>query len=311
MRRPKELPQVLGRLVGKMPPFDTLALTMTAELCDCFDTKADGVHAVLAAAEKALGKRRRSVPIRVWSTEGCFVSPKVARAAPLKVAASNWLALATWAGRLCNQGPVILVDIGSTTSDIVPIRDGTPVPRGRTDLDRLATGELIYAGVRRTPVSALVRTVALDGRTFRLASELFATAQDVYLLLGDLPEAPKNRDTADGRPATKTHAACRLARVLCADRTMLRDKQISHIAQQIAESQRRELLRALSEVESSLGERAEIVVTAGSGEFLARRMIERLHKPPRIDSIASRLNPMASQCACAHAVVVLEADAVN
>jgi probable H4MPT-linked C1 transfer pathway protein len=307
-RRPKELAQALIELISKMPAFDALAVTMTAELCDCFETKSEGVHAVLAAVDKALGRRKRSMLIRVWSTEGKFVTPSAARAAPLKAAASNWLALATWVGRFCKDGPAIVADIGSTTSDIVPLRDGVPVPRGRTDLDRLACGELVYAGVRRTPAFAFVRTVDLDGRTFRVATESFATAQDVYVWLGDIPESPKSRDTSDNRPATRANAAARLARVLCADRSMLSDEHISQIAWQIADAQRHDLLRALSQVESNLGERARTVIVAGGGEFVVRHTIRRLHNPPNIDSIAARFGEDVSLCACAYAAAILAAE---
>jgi hypothetical protein len=307
-RRPKELAQALTELVSRMAAWDTLALTMTAELCDCFESKAEGVIAVIGSVEKSLGKRKRSVMVRVWSTDGLFVAPADARAKPLKVAASNWLALATWVGRFCNEGPAIVCDVGSTTSDVIPLRDGVPVPRARTDLGRLASGELVYAGVRRTPVSALVRRLDLEGENHRVATESFATTQDVYVWLGDIPEEPRSRETADGRPATRGGAAARLARVLCCDRTMLNDEQISQIARQVAEAQRNDLLAALSQVELSLGQRAHTVLTAGSGEFLARRTIERLHKPPKIDSIANRLGAELSSCACAYAAAVLAAE---
>jgi hypothetical protein len=306
-RRPEELAGAIAKLLERMPACDTLAVTMTAELCDCFETKAEGVKAVLDAVEKSLGRRKRSVAVQVWMTDGRLATLAEARSNPLKAAASNWLALATWAGSLCDAGPAILIDVGSTTSDIIPLRDGVPVPRGRTDFDRLASSELVYAGIRRTPIIALVPTLVLSGRTRRLASESFATTCDVYTWLGDLPEEPKNRRTADGRSATRANAAARLARVVCADRSMVDDKHLTQIARQVADAQRTDLLRAIREVELGLGQRANTAVIAGSGEFLARRTLERLHKAPKLVSLAERLSPEVSAAACAYALAAIAA----
>ena len=119
--------------------------------------------------------------------------------------------LATYAGRLAPVGSAILIDIGSTTTDIVGLVDGVPVPTGRTDRTRLECGELVYCGVRRTPLCALFG--------LEKAAEFFATTEDVYLTLGDLPEEPHRTDTADGRPVTPGACASLgwLARMECAD----------------------------------------------------------------------------------------------
>src|SRR5437867_8826588 len=168
-RRPSELGRATAELIQQMPSFDRLAITMTAELCDCFETKCDGVNAVLDAVEFAVGKLAPAVTVQVWLNDGRLVSLASARVEPLRAAAANWLALATWAGRYCRDGPGLLIDVGSTTTDIVPLRDGNPVPRGRTDVERLGCGELVYSGVRRTPVFALVRTLEVAGRSCRVA----------------------------------------------------------------------------------------------------------------------------------------------
>src|SRR5262249_28582161 len=153
----------LRELLRGLPNADLLAVTMTGELCDCFATKREGVHAILEAVEQVAGSR----PVWVWLNDGRLVRPAVARAEPLRAAAANWLALATFAGRLAPVGPALLIDVGSTTTDIVPLCDGRPVPRGRTDPERLGCGELLYTGVRRTPLCALLGATA--------AAELFAT----------------------------------------------------------------------------------------------------------------------------------------
>src|SRR5262249_58388006 len=141
--------------------------------------------------------------------DGRRVALDTARKDPLPVAAATWLALATFAGRQAPRGPALLIDIGSTTTDIVPLLDGRPVPRGRTDTERLHASELAYTGVIRTPLCAILGT--------RGMAEFFATTRDAFLLLGRLPEDSSDCDTADGRPATRVCAEARIARMIGAD----------------------------------------------------------------------------------------------
>ena len=206
-KRPGDLAAALEYLIGEFPAERELAVTMTGELCDCYASKSEGVLAILAAVAKAANRRGCREP-RIWTTAGRFVTLDAALADPLPAAAANWLALATWAGRLAPQGSAVLIDIGSTTTDIIGLVNGVPIPDGRTDQARLRSRELVYCGVRRTPLCAIFGP--------NKAAEFFATTEDVYLVLGDLLEEPHRTDTSDGRPATRTHALARLARMECA-----------------------------------------------------------------------------------------------
>src|SRR5438105_2191846 len=109
-RDPAGLPTALADLVSLFSPVDELAVTMTGELCDCFATKREGVRHILAAVASAAGAR----PVGVWTTEGPFLDLRAAQdAPPLHLAASNWLALAQWAGRHVPEGAGLLLDVGS------------------------------------------------------------------------------------------------------------------------------------------------------------------------------------------------------
>src|SRR5665213_2920887 len=137
---PGGLADALRNLIAEMPSADVLAVTMTGELCDCSESKRQGVNVILDAVEAAAAGK----PIRVWRTDGRFSDLAAARTESLTAAAANWLALATFAGRYAPTGPALLIDIGSTTTDIVPLQDGRPMPKGRTDPERLRSGELVY-----------------------------------------------------------------------------------------------------------------------------------------------------------------------
>jgi probable H4MPT-linked C1 transfer pathway protein len=295
---PAGLAGALRDLLRDWPPYRRLAVTMTGELCDCFESKRQGVHAILDAVTAAA-----AVPVRVWTTDGRFLDPAGARAAPLRAAAANWLALATWAGRHAPAGPALLLDVGSTTTDIVPLLDGRPVPAGRTDLERLRSGELVYVGVRRTPLCAVLGS--------EVAGELFATTLDMCLVLGLLPEDPGDTATADGRPATRAAAYARLARMICADLETTTEDERRWVAEHALEYLVNIVGSAVDHVTERLPDLPRTVVLAGSGEFLARRVLQRDRRSrvvAQVVSVAELLGADVSQAACAQAVAVLAAE---
>lgn len=301
-KTPELLAQALADLLRACPPSERLAVTMTGELADCFQAKTEGVRAILKAVEQAAAERKI---IEVYLVDGSLVSPDIARETPLLAAASNWHALASFAGRFAAVGNGLLIDIGSTTTDIIPIVNGRPAALGLTDPERMVNGELVYTGVVRSPVCALARDVPWRGGRCPLAHELFATTWDVYLTLGDLPEEPQSLHTADGRPATKSAARDRLARAICADREMFDDCDALAAAQSIATAQRDLLMTALKTVLQRMKGLPETVIISGQGEFLARRLIDDLRLAAKVVSLSSSLGPLVSQAATAHALAVL------
>ncbi|HWE38579.1 MAG TPA: ATP-grasp domain-containing protein [Isosphaeraceae bacterium] len=301
-RRPGRLASLLHSIGLEAGPFEGVAVAMTAELCDCFATKAEGVRAVLGAVVAAFPGHR----IEVWGIDGRFHPPSTVLHAPALGAASNWLALAIVAGRLAPEGPGLVIDVGSTTTDLIPLRGGRPVPRGRTDTDRLRSGELVYAGVRRTPFCALATELPWRGAPTPLMAELFATTLDVYLTLGLLGPDPEDRATADGRPATAEAARDRLARMVGADRDGFSADDARALALAADEALMARLVAMADRARGRFGDRPGRVVVAGSGEFLARRLAERLIEPGgSILSLAEAWGPTASAAACARALLTL------
>jgi len=293
-KNPGALGQVLKRILESCPRPDRLAVTMTGELCDCYETKRQGVQAILDAVEFASA----GTPIWVWRTDGKLVDLATARADPLPAAAANWLALATFAGRMSAGGAALVIDIGSTTTDIIPILKGRPVPRGRTDVQRLGSRELVYTGVRRTPVCALLGS--------DVAAEWFATTLDAYLVLGELPENSTGNDTADGRPETVPAAHARLARMLCADSESCPREETYSLAAEVHHRQRRLVRGAIESAAHILSEAPETFILAGSGEFLGRQAIDEAPAlAGRRLSLSEELGSDISHSACAYALMVL------
>jgi probable H4MPT-linked C1 transfer pathway protein len=300
---PDALSEQLQSLASASPAFDRIGLTMTAELCDCFETKRQGVHHVLDAVAAAFGDR----PVEVWTTEGKFIQVDQARANPLSCAAANWYALATDLARTFATGSVLMIDIGSTTSDLVALYDGQPQAQGSTDMDRLRTGELVYIGVRRTPVAALATHVQMKGQKYRIMAEQFATTADVFLLTGHLQEQEDCCDSADGRPLTRPYAAARLARSIGADMEMIFFDDAQDLAFSYCESLLLTLCDAVVQVQLpariGAGVPFERAILSGSGEFLSDMLAEVLQMP--VVKLSQEIGASASDCACASAVVKL------
>jgi hypothetical protein len=269
-RDPAALAPLLTRLASDLDggSADAHAVTMTAELSQVFRTKREGVGFVLAAVAAAFP----TACVRVWGVDARWRTPAEARREPLAVAAANWAATARIVGRI--DPDCLLIDVGSTTTDVIPIVGGAPATPSRTDLDRLREGELVYTGSLRTPVEAIASTVPVRGRAVAVSAEGFAVAGDVHLWRGDLGTADYSVPTPDGRPATRDFAGERLARVVCADREMLEDGDLSVIADALWDAQVARIGAAVDRQRERYPALRRAVVT-GLGEFLAAAAARR------------------------------------
>jgi probable H4MPT-linked C1 transfer pathway protein len=169
----------------------------------------------------------------------------------------------------------LLIDVGSTTADIVPIADGRVAATGHNDLERLLAGELVYSGVLRTNLAAIAPRVPVAGGWCPVSSEYFAISADVHLVLGHLSPDAYDCPTPDGRPATLEFARERIARLVCADVEQLDSEEIDAIAAFLHGEQVRQLEQAARAVHRVLPPDAPIVAV-GSGAFLGSEVAARL-----------------------------------
>jgi len=298
-RRPDALAGAIASVVGRLG-FEgaPVAMTTTAELVDAFGTKREGVVHVLDAAGSALVGR----DLRVITTDGELIAFEEARAAPLRCAAANWMATALLVARSIPDA--ILLDCGGTTTDVIPILGGSVVARGRTDVERLLSGELVYTGALRTNVAAIVSHVPIGGRPCPVSSELFAISADAHLLRGSLTSEECTCTFPDGRGASLPEARARLARVVCADPEQLGDGDIDAIAAAVEEAQIAAIAGALERVAAPLPAGVGVIVV-GAGAFLARAAVARCGLPALDDSGAPALAGEAGEVAAAVALSVL------
>ena len=184
-------------------PADPAAVVMSGELADCFENKAQGISFIVGAVKNAFPR------VKFYGTDARFHDGAV----PL-LAAANWLASADYL-RTCHPG-ALLLDIGSTTADIIPL-GRFPELHGLTDLLRLRKGYLLYTGMLRTNVATLLRSVDLAGVRTPVSTEYFAASADVHLVLGNITPEQYTCDAPDHREKAREAALRRLARVVCAD----------------------------------------------------------------------------------------------
>jgi (4-(4-[2-(gamma-L-glutamylamino)ethyl]phenoxymethyl)furan-2-yl)methanamine synthase len=277
------------------------AVTMTAELSQAFRTKREGVGFVL----DAMATTFPGDAVHVFGVHGRFMEPADARARPLDTGASNWMATAAFVARFVPDG--ILIDIGTTSTDIIPLAGGQVAAQGRTDPARLMSGELVYTGAVRTPVEALLRDVPLwDGRC-AVSADGFATIGDAHLWLGALEPADYTASTSDGRPATRVFAGERLARAVCGDREMLDEAAIDGIARALVEAQLERVTAGVRRVRARCPD-ARTAVVAGLGELVATAAARRAGL--EVTRLADRLGA-AARTAPAAAVACLLAEAIE
>jgi probable H4MPT-linked C1 transfer pathway protein len=278
---------------------DVHAVTMTAELSQMFRTKREGVGFVLDAMEAAFA----SSAISVYAVDGRFLSTSDARQEPLAVAAANWAATARIVA--ASAADALLIDIGTTSTDVIPIVGGVVAACGWTDPDRLASGELVYTGAVRTPVEAMASHVPFGEGDAGLSAENFALAGDVHVWRGDLEPIHYTSPTPDGRPATREFAGERLARAICADRDMVDEAGVTAIADALAASQVARIVAAIAKVRARHPSLHTAVVT-GLGTFIADRAARE--SGMRVVELASVLGESAARCAPAASVALLRQD---
>jgi probable H4MPT-linked C1 transfer pathway protein len=266
-----ELHSALDLALAELGAAELHAVTMTGEMVDLFPTRAQGVRALVAEMADRCGAGQ----LRFFDAGAGFCSAGEVADDPLRVASANWLAAATVAAAF--EPDALFIDVGSTTTDLIPIRGGRVEARGRDDAARLVSGELVYTGVVRTPVMAMAEAVPFGGVRVPVMAEWFAAAADVYRLTGQLPQGADQHPTADGGEKSARASARRLARMIGRDAESEEPEQWRDLACWLAGAQTQRLRAAVERVLSdALLPPDAPLVAAGVGRFLAVELARAL-----------------------------------
>jgi probable H4MPT-linked C1 transfer pathway protein len=255
------------------------AITMTGEMADLFPDRASGVAAIVASLDQTLSKKRRGDDLlRFYAGAAGFVDAASSLSHAGQIASANWLATASFLAGVRNDG--ILVDIGSTTTDLIPFAGGTVRGQAASDSERLTGGGLVYAGVVRTPLMALAGQVPYSGAWRSTMNEHFACSADLFRVLGELDESTDAWPAADNGPKTFDGSARRLLRMVGEDLAAVTRRP----ARRLAMWYRRRLLHMIEEALSLTSSRCDIdeqapLVAVGIGRFLVADLAAGLRRP--------------------------------
>ena len=246
----------------------THTITMTAELADIFKDRKSGVEELTGF----LGNHFDKEDFLLYAGNSGLIKADEANSYATDIASANWHATASFVAQEIDEG--VLIDIGSTTTDIIPFASGQLLNTAYTDHERLRENELVYTGIIRTPVMAVVNKIFCDGQWQNIAAENFSTMADIYRLTNELNELDDMLPAADGAGKTPCDSARRLARMIGLD---LEDENNIHpfmeMARHIADSHLEIINESLSKVLSRAeSKRIKCLVGAGAGRFLVPKL---------------------------------------
>ncbi len=250
------------------------AVTMTGELVDLFPDRTAGVQALIAT----MRRRFPTASLTVFGGTLGFLDTERANRSALQVASANWLASASWAARRLPEG--LLIDVGSTTTDLVPFAAQRVLAKGYSDHQRLVCQSLLYTGVVRTPLMAVAQSAPFAGEWVPLMAEHFATTADIYRIEGVLPDGADLLPSADNGEKSLPGSVRRLSRMLGLDADATDIEGWRKVSRYLAECQLRSIEDALLRILSQPGlSNSAPLVGAGVGRFLVERISQRLGRP--------------------------------
>lgn len=287
-----------------IPSLARHAVTMTGELSDVFGDRREGVGYLIDLLQTVTAGQ----VLRIYAGDAGLLDPEEAKPRVAEVASANWHASAAVIARLHQDA--LLIDIGTTTTDLIPIWNGAVAACGFTDAERLTEGELVYTGVVRTPVMAIAQTAPFAGRMQRIAAERFATMADVFRLTGDLADDADPYPAADQRGKSVAESAARLARMLGRDGNEAELDEWVALARYFAGCQLALIEDAARTVAAREALPAEApVIGAGCGRFVARQLAKRLRRTyvnfADIIDCEPEVRDMAARCAPAVSIALL------
>ncbi|NMB77528.1 MAG: H4MPT-linked C1 transfer pathway protein [Methanomicrobiales archaeon] len=253
------------------------AVVMSGELADCFEGKLQGIRFIVSAVQKAFPRAR------FYGMDGRFHDTAVPA-----LAAANWLASADY---LRSRYPdAVLLDIGSTTADIIPLNRFNELT-GLTDTLRLQKGYLIYTGMLRTSLPTLLGSVTLSGVLTPVSTEYFATSADAHLVLGHIGPEQYSCDTPDRKEKTVEASLRRLARVVCADLEEIGREGAVQVAEQFWHIQKNLICDRVRTIAGQSG--AHQILVAGIGAPLFARELGATDLTHELGSEADALPALA------------------
>lgn len=243
-------------------------VTMTGELVDCFSSKADGVRQIMNTFVNVMNSQN---DIQFF-TQQKMLNHKQAVDAFEAIASANWLASGMAIARVTDDA--LFIDMGSTTTDLLMIKNAQVKNFGNSDFERLRSGELVYTGVVRSCVNTISTHLLYRDELIPMMAEYFSNTADVYRILNLLPAHADLGETCDGSGKDINASVKRLARMIGVDvhANNPEDNQVwQAAAMHIAQQQKQMLARQVQKFFTEYGCEKKIV-GAGVGRYLVKEL---------------------------------------
>ena len=181
-------------------------ITMTAELCDNFKSKKNGVLEIsqlckmLKCNYSFYTKNKKSFSRNIKKNYKNLIS-------------MNWHSIGKYFSSKFDN--LIIVDFGSTTTDFVCIKNTEIVNDGFDDFTRLSKKEMFYSGIIRTPLFGLQHEISLRRKKYLIVPELFSNTSDIYRIHNFIEKDFDIDDEADNGEKNNFESLLRVSRSFC------------------------------------------------------------------------------------------------
>ena len=199
-------------------------ISMSAEMCDTFSSRKKGVKAILSLFNK------RAFINHIYSDNNGISNFKSFKNYS-SLASTNWMAIPDYLKNMDKN--ILAIDIGSTTTDLVLIKNHICINKRHDDYSGLNTKELLYTGALRTPIYSVINSLNLKKKVYNVIPENFSTMSDIYRLLSIIKKKSDYTDTADGRSKSTKDTLRRISRVFGFDYSEDKNNTINMLSRKI------------------------------------------------------------------------------
>jgi probable H4MPT-linked C1 transfer pathway protein len=199
-------------------------ISMSAEMCDTFSSRKKGVKVILSLFNK------RGFINHIYSDNNGISNFKSFKNYS-SLASTNWMAIPDYLKNMDKN--ILAIDIGSTTTDLVLIKNHICINKRHDDYSGLNTKELLYTGALRTPIYSVINSLNLKNKVYNVIPENFSTMSDIYRLLSIIKKKSDYTDTADGRSKSTKDTLRRISRVFGFDYSEDKNNTINMLSRKI------------------------------------------------------------------------------